>query len=45
MYQEVCYLNVSSDFIKDIKIDPRNKWRKVDSLGLDRSSTDNAIED
>ena len=28
-----------------MKIDPRNKWRKADSLSLDRSSTDIAIND
>ena len=29
MYQEVCYSNISSGIIKDMKFDPRNKWRKV----------------
>ena len=45
MYQEVCYSNISGDIIKDMKVDLRNKWRKVVLLSLDTSSTDTAIED
>jgi len=45
MYQEVYYSNISSDNIKDMKFDPRNKWRKVVSLKLNTSSTQAAIED
>ena len=45
MYQKVCCLNISSGFIKDMKIDSRNKWRKDVSLNLDTSSTDAAIKD
>ena len=36
MYQEACCLNISSDIIKDMKIEPRNKWRKAD---LDKLNT------
>ena len=45
MYQKVCCSNISSGFIKDMKIDSRNKWRKDVSLSLDTSSTDATIED
>ena len=44
MYQVVCYSNISSGIIKDMKVDPRNKWEKV-VLNLDTSSIDAAIED
>ena len=44
IYQEVCWSNISSDIFKVMKIDPRNKWRKVISLSLHRSSTDTVIE-
>ena len=46
MYQEVCCSNISSGIIKDMKVDPRNKWRKaVVSLNLDTCLIDAAIED
>ena len=45
MYQEVCYSNISSGIIKDMKDGPRNKWRKTISLSLDTNSTNVAIED
>ena len=44
IYQEVCCSNISSGIFKIMKIDPRKKWRKADSVSLDRSSTDTAIE-
>ena len=44
MYQEVCCANISIGFIKDMKADPRNKWRKVVSLSFDTSSIDIARE-
>ena len=44
MYQEVCCSNISSGTFKEMKIDPRKKWRKADSLSLNKSSTDTAIE-
>ena len=37
MYQEVLCSATSSGIIKDMKIDPRNKWRKAGSLKLDTS--------
>ena len=39
MYQGVCCSNITSDIIKDMKVDPKNKWRKVVSLSLNTSST------
>ena len=36
---------MSSGFIKDMKVDPRNKWKKAISLSLDTSSTDATIKD
>ena len=45
IYQEICCSNISNGIFEDMKIDPRNKWRKADSLSLDRSSTDIAIND
>ena len=45
MDQEICCSNISSGFIKDMKIDPRNEWRKVGSLSFNRSLTYNAIKD
>ena len=39
LYQEICCSNISSGFIKDMKINPINKWRKASSLNLDKSST------
>ena len=44
MYQEVCCANISSGVIKDMKADPRNKWRKAVSYSLDTSLIDIAIE-
>ena len=44
IYQEVCCSYISSGIFKIMKIDPRKKWRKADSVSLDRSSTDTAIE-
>ena len=44
MYQVVCCSNISGGIIKDMKVDPRNKWEKV-VLNLDTSSIDAAIED
>ena len=35
MYQQICEVYFTSDIIKDMKIDPRNKWTKVVSLKLD----------
>jgi len=32
MYQEVCYSSIWNGIIKDMKVDPRNKWRKIVSL-------------
>ena len=37
MYQQACEAYFTSGIIKDIKIDPRNKWRKAVSLKLDTS--------
>ena len=34
MYHQVCEVYFTSDFIKDMKIDLRNKWRKAISLKL-----------
>ena len=45
MYQGVCCSNMSSGIIKDIKVDPRNRWRKAFSLSLDTSSTDATTKD
>ena len=45
MYQEVCYSNILSDIIKDMKFDLKNKWKKVVSLKLETSSTQAAIKD
>ena len=45
MYQEVCCSCISSGFIKEMKDNLRNKWRKADSLSLDTSLLDAAIED
>ena len=45
MYQEVCYSKILSGIIKDIKFDPKNKWKKVVSLKFNTSSTLVAIED
>ena len=45
IYQEVYCSNISNGIFEDMKIDPRNKWRKIDSLSLDRNSTDIAIND
>ena len=44
MYQVVCCSNISSGIIKDMKVDPRNNWKKVVPLSLNTSSTDAAIE-
>ena len=35
MYQEVCKVYIIGGIIKDIKIEPRNKWRKTDLVILD----------
>ena len=35
MYQEVCKVYILRGIINDIKIDSKNKWRKVDSVILD----------
>ena len=35
MYQQLCEVYFTSGIIKGIKIDPRNRWRKVISLNLD----------
>ena len=35
MYQEVCKVYILRGIIKDMKIDSKNKWRKVDSVILD----------
>ena len=35
MYQQVYVVYFRSGIIKDMKIDPRDKWRKVISLKLD----------
>ena len=45
MYQEVCYSCISSGFIKEMKDNPRNNRKKTDSLSLDTSLLDVAIED
>ena len=45
MYQGVCCSNITSDIIKDIKVDPRNKWRTTVSINLNTSSMDAAIKD
>ena len=37
MYQEVCKVYITSSIIKDMKIEPRNKWRKADSVIFDTS--------
>jgi len=37
MYQEVFCSNISSSIIKDMEVDPRNKWRKTVSLKLNTS--------
>ena len=37
MYQEVCKVFILSGIIKDMKIDPKNKWRKIVSTSLDTS--------
>ena len=39
MYEEVCCSNISSDIMKDMEFDPRNKWRKAISLKLNTTST------
>ena len=44
MYQEVCEIYFTSGIIKVLKIEPRNKWRKVNSVKLDTSSTLLSIE-
>ena len=44
MYQEVCCSNITNDIIKNMKVDQRNKLRKIVSLSLDTSSTNDAIE-
>ena len=44
MYQEVCCSNIANDIIKNMKVDQRNKLRKIVSLSLDTSSTNDAIE-
>ena len=38
MYQEVCCTNITSGIIKNMKIEPRNKWRKAETVNLDTSS-------
>ena len=35
MYHQLCEVYFTSGIIKDMKIDPKNKWRKVVSLNLD----------
>ena len=35
MYEEVCKVYILRGIIKDMKIDSKNKWRKVDSVILD----------
>jgi len=37
MYQEVCKVSILSVIIKDMKIDPKNKWRKIVLASLDTS--------
>ena len=37
MYQEVCYTNITSDIFKTMKIEPRNKRRKVNLVKLNIS--------
>ena len=37
MYQHVCEVYFTSGIIKDMKIEPRNKWRKADSVKLNTS--------
>ena len=37
MYQEICCLDILSGIIKNMKIEPRNKWRKVDSMKIGTS--------
>ena len=44
IYQEVCCSNISSSIFKDMKIDIRNKRRKIVSLILDKSLIDAAID-
>ena len=44
MYQEICCLNIANYIIKNMKVDQRNKLRKIVSLSLDTSSTNDAIE-
>ena len=42
MYQKICYSNISSGFIKDMKIDHKKKVKKS---WFDTSSIDAAIDD
>ena len=44
MYQEVCFSNISSGIIKDMRFDPRNKWRKAFSWKLDTSCYQGLME-
>ena len=44
MYQEVCCSNICSGIIKDMKVDPRNRGRKVVLLSLDTNSIELVIE-
>ena len=37
MYQQVCKVYFTNCVIKNMKIDPRNKWKKFISLNLDTS--------
>ena len=37
MYHQMCEVYFTSGIIKDMKIDSRNKWRKIVSLKLDTS--------
>ena len=37
MYREICCLDIISGIIKDMKIEPRNKRRKVNSVKLGTS--------
>ena len=31
----MCWSNITSGIIKDMKIEPRNKWRKAETVNLD----------
>ena len=44
MYQEVLWSNITFVIIKDMKIEPRNKWRKTKTVNLDTSLDTNIYQ-